>query len=115
MLAAAGGRQSSSAYAIHPPPQGLAQVTICTLSGMPANAWCPSRAREWAAGGVEAVPCAWHHHSGEGLLTIYPPEYRAWASSNRASDVVRRVSELGLLASDVGLRTWDVGLFVLLP
>lgn len=85
MLAAARGRESSTSHAIHLPPQGLAQVTICTLSGMRANAWCPSRAREWEAAG-EAVPCAWHHQGDEGLLTIYPPEFRAWVAASGARD-----------------------------
>jgi penicillin-binding protein 1C len=79
MLAATKGRESSTSHAIHLPPQGLAKVTICTLSGMRANPWCPSRGREWDAG-AEMVPCAWHHQSDEGLLTIYPPEYRAWSA-----------------------------------
>ncbi len=78
MLAATAGRESANADRILTPPDGLEQVTICTLSGMRANPWCPSRAREWATAGAEALPCAWHHQSDEGLLTIYPPEYRAW-------------------------------------
>ena len=80
MLAATKGRQSAAAHAILPVPDGLEQATICTLSGMRANAWCPSRSPEWSVKGGDPLPCAWHHVSGGELLTIYPPEYRAWAT-----------------------------------
>jgi len=82
MLAATRGRESSTAHAVMPPPAGLEQVTICTLSGMRANPWCPSRGREWSIAGTEALPCAWHHQSDGGLLTILPPEYRAWSAAS---------------------------------
>ena len=79
MLAANRGRESMGAHEILTPPAGVERATICALSGMRANAWCPSRAKEWVAAGDEALPCAWHHRSDEGLLTVYPPEFRAWA------------------------------------
>ena len=79
MLAANRGRAATGAHEILPPPAEVEQVTICALSGMRANAWCPSRAREWVGLGEEALPCAWHHRSDGGLLTIYPAQYRAWA------------------------------------
>jgi len=107
MLAATRGRESTEAYAVMPPPQGIEQVTICALSGMRANGWCPSRAREWADAGAEALPCAWHHQSDEGLLTVYPPEYRAWAAGS--SPHLLRASDAGPLTSDVAHRTSDVG------
>jgi penicillin-binding protein 1C len=94
MLAATRGRESVSAHAVLPPPQGLEQVTICALSGMRANSWCPSRAREWGDAGAEALPCAWHHQSDEGLLTIYPPEYRAWTLTSGQADLDPRPSTL---------------------
>jgi len=81
MLAAVKGRESSTASAILLPPAGLERETICTLSGMRATAWCPSRASEWAGRDGEQLPCSWHHLSDGALLTIYPPEYRAWAAS----------------------------------
>jgi penicillin-binding protein 1C len=80
MLAANRGRASMGAHEILAPPPDVHEVTICALSGMRANAWCPSRAREWVSETGDAVPCAWHHRSDEGLLTIYPPEFRAWAA-----------------------------------
>jgi penicillin-binding protein 1C len=71
------------ASSLLPVPQGFREVTICALSGEPANPWCPSRAKEWLPGG-DAPPCSWHHRSDEGLLTIYPAEYRAWEAQTRA-------------------------------
>jgi penicillin-binding protein 1C len=79
MLAANRGRESMDAHEILAPPPGIEEVTICALSGMHANAWCPSRAREWARTGDEALPCSWHHRSDEGLLTVYPAEFRSWS------------------------------------
>jgi len=80
MLAANRGRESMGAHEILPPPADVEEVTICVLSGMRASAWCPSRAKEWVAAGDEPLPCAWHHQSGGGVVTIYPPEFRAWAA-----------------------------------
>jgi membrane carboxypeptidase/penicillin-binding protein PbpC len=70
-------------------PADLREVTICALSGEPAAPWCPSRAKEWLTAGDDAVPCSWHHRSDEGLLTIYPPEYRAWAATSVFASAAR--------------------------
>jgi penicillin-binding protein 1C len=86
MLAANRGRESMGAHEILAPPPGMEQVTICALSGMRANAWCPSRTEEWASTSAEALPCDWHHQSDEGVLTIYPPEFRAWVAESGAGD-----------------------------
>jgi penicillin-binding protein 1C len=83
MLAATKGRESATSHQILPPPVGVAQSTICALSGMRANGWCPSRRREWSIRGADRLPCSWHHLSDGELLTIYPPEYRAWAAESR--------------------------------
>ena len=90
MLAANRGRESMGAHDILAPPADVEEAAICALSGMRANAWCPLRANEWVAAGEEALPCAWHHRSDEGLLTIYPPEFRAWASESQGSAVRRQ-------------------------
>ena len=89
MLAATHGRESATATAgILPAPADTEQVTICALSGMRANPWCPSRAKEWVGvGDPGAPPCSWHHQGDGGLLTIYPPEYRAWAGCDRLAPV----------------------------
>ena len=75
-----------------PAPQGFREVTICALSGEPANAWCPSRTKEWLPATEGAPPCSWHHTSDEGLLTIYPQQYRAWSLEAFGRSVSERVS-----------------------
>jgi penicillin-binding protein 1C len=59
---------------------------ICALSGRPANSWCPNRRHEWVAAESPALPCAWHHLSDGGLLTMLPPEYAAWARGGAAEE-----------------------------
>jgi membrane carboxypeptidase/penicillin-binding protein PbpC len=49
---------------------------------MTANAWCPSRVSEWVAAEAERLPCSWHHQTDEGLLVVWPPQYRAWAADH---------------------------------
>ena len=49
---------------------------------MTANAWCPIRRHEWVAAESSSLPCSWHHHGEEGLLTFWPAEYRQWAHAN---------------------------------
>ncbi|HEX2343747.1 MAG TPA: penicillin-binding protein 1C [Vicinamibacterales bacterium] len=61
-------------------PAQAARDTICALSGMHANAWCPSRVSEWVAAETERLPCSWHHQTDEGLLVVWPAQYRAWAA-----------------------------------
>ena len=87
MRAAVEGRASGSAHEILPPPAGMTRETICALSGMRANAWCPSRAREWVDGGDTVDSCDWHHENGGALLTIYPAQYRAWAGERGVREV----------------------------
>jgi penicillin-binding protein 1C len=77
------GELDLHASPILPPTADTTRREICTLSGLGANAWCPSRAREWVAEGTTLLPCSWHHAADEGLLTIYPPEYRDWAAVHR--------------------------------
>ena len=62
-----------------PAPAGVKRERICALSGMRANEWCPMKATEWVAAEADALPCSWHHHADEGLLTIWPERYRTWA------------------------------------
>ena len=63
---------------------------VCALSGLAANSWCPTRRYEWTAAEREPLPCTWHHLSEDGPLTIWPPEYRAWAA-NHTRGAVREV------------------------
>ena len=55
---------------------------ICALSGLAANKWCPTRRHEWTAAERAPLPCSWHHLGEEGPVTIWPPEYRAWAAKH---------------------------------
>ena len=85
MLAATRRVTGSQGFARDQPivarPDGTVERQVCALSGMPANAWCPSKRREWLLTRDEP-PCSWHHESDEGLLVIWPQEYRQWASSH---------------------------------
>ena len=65
---------------ILPVPAGLQRETICELSGMRATPACPNQRQEWLRAGEAALPCSWHHLSDEGVVTIYPPEFRSWAA-----------------------------------
>ncbi len=79
--AASGAPRNPDAPIVAPPESGVVSRDICTLSGMIANPWCPAKRREWLAAGADERPCSWHHMAGEGLLTILPPQYRAWAGA----------------------------------
>jgi len=67
-------------------PSTSVQREICALSGQTANQWCPLRRREWVAKESPSVPCSWHHHGEEGLLTFWPAEYRQWARQQGLTD-----------------------------
>jgi penicillin-binding protein 1C len=62
-------------------PSDLSEHTICGLSGMRAGEACPLRTREWLPATSSPLPCEWHHHSEDGLLTLWPEPYRAWAAA----------------------------------
>jgi len=81
MLAAAKrfGSPASPGEPIAPPPHDVARASICALSGMLANEWCPARVNEWMPTGGSGPPCSWHHLSEDGLFVVWPPEYRQWA------------------------------------
>lgn len=48
---------------------------------MRTGAACPTRRREWLPVETSPLPCSWHHLSDEGVLTLWPDEYRHWASA----------------------------------
>jgi penicillin-binding protein 1C len=79
------GVEDAARPALLQPTADLHQVAICALSGEPASPWCPNRTMEWLPSGADPPPCSWHHQSDEGLLTVYPAEYRAWAATADAS------------------------------
>jgi hypothetical protein len=82
MLAAARRYGSVDALSTSPgsTPAHTVRDTVCTLSGMRANEWCPSRTSEWVAVDRDRLPCSWHHMTDEGPLVVWPTQYRAWAA-----------------------------------
>jgi penicillin-binding protein 1C len=84
--ARATGQQEGSAHGrIVAPPADVERQEICALSGLAANAWCPSRLREWLPAGELSLPCSWHHvadQSSASTLVVWPAQYRQWAKQN---------------------------------
>ena len=60
---------------IVPPPAGVEELDICTLSGARPSTYCPAVQKEWLPRGAPARFCSWHH---DGTID-WPAEYRAWA------------------------------------
>ena len=85
-----------SAVDIVPRPSDLASVEVCELSGMRSGAGCPSRRREWLPRDTSPLPCSWHDATDEGLLTLWPAEYRHWAAARGLLDEHRSPSPLAL-------------------
>jgi penicillin-binding protein 1C len=65
---------------IHAVPTDLREATLCADSGMAAGAACPARVREHLPHDTFTSQCTWHHASDRGVITVYPAEYREWAS-----------------------------------
>jgi penicillin-binding protein 1C len=108
MLAAerrATGSHAFSAEAIAAAGADSSRREICALSGLAANAWCPTRRYEWTATEKPPLPCSWHHVSEDGPVTIWPPKYRAWAHSTRDRAVARSGQAADELSSDVAQST----------
>jgi penicillin-binding protein 1C len=61
------------------PPAGVRRARVCSLSGMAAGASCPVRTTEWVATDAPLDECTWHHASDDGVVTVWPEEYRVWA------------------------------------
>lgn len=73
-------------------PPDVVRQEICALSGMVAGQACPVRRAEWLAVGHHDATCDWHHLSDEGLVTIWPEEYRAWVR-NQGGDSSRAFAD----------------------
>ena len=63
------------------PTPDLVRTSICALSGMTAHAACPARTSEWVRTGTALLPCSWHHETEDGIVVVWPPEYRHWAAA----------------------------------
>src|SRR5262249_5517295 len=61
-------------------PANVVRKQVCALSGMIANAWCPNTIAEWLPSEQSPASCSWHHQSDEGLVTVWPPQFRQWAA-----------------------------------
>jgi penicillin-binding protein 1C len=85
------GRVDSAADIVPRPPD-LNAVEVCELSGMRSGGACPLRRREWLPPDTSPLPCSWHHQSDEGLLTLWPAEYRHWAAARGLLEEERRPS-----------------------
>jgi membrane carboxypeptidase/penicillin-binding protein PbpC len=59
---------------------------------MRAGEACPIRTREWLPPGFSPLPCSWHHASEDGLLTLWPDEYRTWAAGRGLLEPDRAVA-----------------------
>jgi penicillin-binding protein 1C len=87
MLAATRRVHAAPGDFIVPPDARLAPREICALSGLSANAWCPTRRTEYLPSeGRPLLPCSWHHQSEDGLDVVWPPQYRQWAQTQRSND-----------------------------
>ena len=84
------------------PPADVRRAEVCALSGLTPNAACPRRTSDWVPSGAEPPQCTWHHASDEGLITVWPEEYREWAGT------VRRFEGSEVLGSEVRVQRSQV-------
>lgn len=63
------------------PPQDLARIAVCTLSGLRPSTHCPAVENEWLVKSAPASFCSWHH---AGYID-WPTEYRGWSGARTAS------------------------------
>nr|WP_321501697.1 penicillin-binding protein 1C [uncultured Dethiosulfovibrio sp.] len=68
VMAALGGSMPSA-------PDGVAQRTVCSLSGLPPNSACPHRTEAWFIDGVSpSSTCTLHRWIGGEVVTVLPAE-----------------------------------------
>ena len=80
-------------------PEGLELRRVCSVSGMPPTAACPSVKYEWAIAGVtRTVPCDMHKiRAGKSILSL-SPEFANIARNNPTSRVERRNYALKIIS-----------------
>jgi penicillin-binding protein 1C len=83
------GHVAASDRPLVAPTADVERQSVCALSGMAAHAWCPARISEWlpkaatnARRDEDRVPCSWHHDTEDGVIVVWPPEYRHWAAAH---------------------------------
>jgi penicillin-binding protein 1C len=75
LLAAARGRRLT----LPPPPAGVVEAEICSVSGELAGPNCPHRKLErFAAGRAPTSTCSWHVREGDGVAVRYPTAVAAF-------------------------------------
>ena len=78
------GDSSGESPDVVEPPAGLVEASVCALSGMRAGDACPIKRRERLAADASVLggpACTWHHAGPDGVVTVWPARYRAWAQS----------------------------------
>ena len=74
------GRAHDDTTPILATPGDVRRTTLCATSGLVAGDACPTRTDEWVPTETPLGRCTWHHASDEGLVTVWPDEYRGWAA-----------------------------------
>ena len=74
---------------IAPPTNDVRRGEVCAVSGLTPNGACPRVVTEWMPAGSAPHDCTWHHASDQGVVTIWPANYRHWA---RSEGLLRDVS-----------------------
>ena len=62
---------------------------VCAVSGLTPTGACPRVVTEWLPAGSTIHDCTWHHASDQGVVTVWPANYRHWA---RTEGLLRDVS-----------------------
>jgi len=75
------------------PTRDARRHTLCAMSGLAAGDACPTRVDEWVPAEAQIGRCTWHHASDEGLVTVWPDEYRAWANADPRGAAVSVVND----------------------
>jgi penicillin-binding protein 1C len=76
------------------PTGDVTRISICALSGMRAGESCPARVGEWLPAGTAGLPCSWHHASEDGVILVWPAEYRQWAQAHRPASIGDRPTSI---------------------
>lgn len=88
------GRSLEDTTPVAAPTRDVKRVSLCAMSGLAPGDACPTRVQEWVPSDATIGRCTWHHASDEGLITVWPDEYRAWAAQQfpNAAPVQRAAS-----------------------
>ncbi len=98
------GRSRDPLAPVLAPPPTVHRQSICAMSGLPAGDACPTRVDEWVPNETPAGRCSWHHASDEGVITVWPDEYRAWASTQTRQPLAARSRSTSPTITATGLQ-----------